>query len=369
MMFRAQGGAEPLRTGSESKVRTYYVAADEVEWDYAPSGMDKMMGMRFEGWGEMFTKRGLHAIGRVYRKVVYREYRDASFSQLKPRAPEWEHLGILGPVLRAEVGDTIRVVFRNNATRPYSMHPHSKESEGAVYDDGATPEQKANSIVPPGQTHTYRWEVPERAGPGPADGSSVVWVYHSHVDEQRDINSGLIGAMIITARGKGGPEGRPRDVDREFINLFLVFNENLIWYLDHNIQTYTSDPKGVDKLEGKPADLDGAFSFIGTGFSSANLRASINGYMYANGPLMTMKKGERVRWYLVSLGGAADGHTPHWHGNVVTYRGHRTDMVPLAQAEMQTADMVADNVGTWMYHCHVDEHMAMGMTALFMVEP
>jgi manganese oxidase len=369
MMFRAQGGAEPLRTGSESKVRTYYVAADEVEWDYAPSGMDKMMGMRFEGWGEMFTKRGLHAIGRVYRKVVYREYRDASFSQLKPRAPEWEHLGILGPVLRAEVGDTIRVVFRNNATRPYSMHPHSKESEGAVYDDGATPEQKANSIVPPGQTHTYRWEVPERAGPGPADGSSVVWVYHSHVDEQRDINSGLIGAMIITARGKGGPEGRPRDVDREFINLFLVFNENLIWYLDHNIQTYTSDPKGVDKLEGKPADLDGAFSFIGTGFSSANLRASINGYMYANGPLMTMKKGERVRWYLVSLGGAADGHTPHWHGNVVTYRGHRTDMVPLAQAEMQTADMVADDVGTWMYHCHVDEHMAMGMTALFMVEP
>jgi hypothetical protein len=100
------------------------------------------------------------------------------------------------------------------------------------------------------------------------------------------------------------------------------------WYLDHNIQTYTSDPKGVDKLEGKPADLDGAFSFIGTGFSSANLRASINGYMYANGPLMTMKKGERVRWYLVSLGGAVDGHTPHWHGNVVTYRGHRTDVVP-----------------------------------------
>jgi hephaestin len=125
----------------------------------------------------------------------------------------------------------------------------------------------------------------------------------------------------------------------------------------------------VDKLEGKPADLDGAFSFIGTGFSSANLRASINGYMYANGPLMTMKKGERVRWYLVSLGGAVDGHTPHWHGNVVTSRGHRTDVVPLAQAEMQTADMVPDNVGTWMYHCHVDEHMVMGMMALYKVEP
>jgi len=244
MTFPAEGISQPSQTGSESKLRTYYVAADEVEWDYAPSGMDKMMGMKFEGWGEMFTKGGPHGIGRVYRKAVYREYIDASFSKLKPRSPEWEHLGILGPVLRAEVGDTIRVVFRNNATRPYSMHPHgvfyTKESEGAVYDGGATPEQKANSIVPPGQTHTYTWEVPERAGPGPADGSSVVWLYHSHVDEQRDINSGLIGAMIITARGMGGPEGRPRDVDREFINLFLVFNENLSWYLDHNIQTYTS---------------------------------------------------------------------------------------------------------------------------------
>lgn len=245
--FPAAGVAQSLPTGWESKIRTYYVAADEVEWDYAPGGVDKMMGMKFEGWGEMFTKSGPHAIGKVYRKAVYREYTDASFSKLKPRSPEWEHMGILGPVLRAEVGETIRVVFRNHATRPYSMHPHgvfyTKESEGAVYDDGATPEQKANSIVPPGQTHTYTWEVPERAGPGPADGSSIVWLYHSHVDEQRDINSGLIGPMIITARGMGGPDGRPKDVDREFIDLFLVFNENLSWYLNHNIQTYTSDPR------------------------------------------------------------------------------------------------------------------------------
>ncbi len=369
----ALAGAQTSSSSSPSKVRTYYVAADEIEWDYAPSGMDKMMNMKFAGWGQMFTTQGPHSIGKIYRKAVYREYTDASFSNLKPRPLEWAHLGILGPVLRAEVGDTIRVVFRNNATRPYSMHPHgvfyTKESEGAVYDDGATPEQKANAIVPPGQTHTYTWEVPERAGPGPADGSSVVWLYHSHVDEQRDINSGLIGAIIVTARGMAQPDGRPKDVDREFINLFLVFNENLSWYLDQNIQAYTSDPKGVDKLEGKPADQDGAFSFIGTGFSSANLRASINGFMYANGPVMTMKKGERVRWYLVSLGGAVDGHTPHWHGNTVVYRGHRTDVVPMAQAEMETADMIPDDLGTWMYHCHVDEHMVMGMMALYKVEP
>jgi len=52
---------------------------------------------------------------------VYREYTDGSFTTLKPRPPEERYLGMLGPILRGEVGDTIRVVFKNNASRPYSM--------------------------------------------------------------------------------------------------------------------------------------------------------------------------------------------------------------------------------------------------------
>jgi FtsP/CotA-like multicopper oxidase with cupredoxin domain len=358
---------------SSGRTRIYYIAADEVDWDYGPDGVNKMMGMNFDGYAATFMQSGPHSIGKVYRKAIYREYTDASFTQLKPRAPEWEHLGILGPVLRAEVGDTIRVVFRNHATRPYSMHPHGvfyeKASEGTVYQDGSSASDKANSIVPPGETHTYNWEVTERAGPGPADGSSVVWLYHSHVNEQRDVASGLIGPIIITARGTAGPNGRPKDVDREFICLFLIFDENASWYLDHNIQTFTTDPKGVNKYEGKPMDSDGVFSFFGTGFTSQNFRSTINGYMYANGPMMTMKKGERVRWYMMSIGGIIQGHTPHWHGNVVLAKGHRTDVVTLAQAEMITADMIPDNPGIWMYHCHVDEHMVTGMATLYKVEP
>ena len=91
MTCSAAVASQPDQTGAASKVRTYYVAADEVEWDYAPGGVNKMMGMKFEGWGAMFTKSGPHTIGRIYRKAVYREYTDASFSKLKPRSPEWEH--------------------------------------------------------------------------------------------------------------------------------------------------------------------------------------------------------------------------------------------------------------------------------------
>ncbi|MGA8212930.1 MAG: multicopper oxidase domain-containing protein [Candidatus Sulfotelmatobacter sp.] len=367
----AAGGANPAASAPQSEVHTYYIAADEVEWNYAPDGVNKMMGMKFEGYAKVFTEQGAHRIGTTYRKAIYREYTDETFTKLKPRAPEWEHAGILGPILRGEVGDTIRVVFKNNATHPASIHAHgvfyNKDSEGASYDDGTSGNDKADDDVPPGSTHTYTWEVPERAGPGPGDPSSLVWLYHSHGNAA--LESGLIGAIIITARGMAGPDGKPKDVDREFVNLYMLFDENTSWYLEHNIQTYTTDPKGVNRVEFNPVDDKGILAAAGSGFAAANFKGTINGYLYANGPRMTMKKGERVRWYLLTMGEGANFHTPHWHGNVVVDHGKRTDVVFLGPAQMETVDMVPDDPGTWLYHCHVEEHMDIGMMTLYTVEP
>lgn len=43
-------------------------------------------------------------------------------------------------MIRAEVGDTIQVVFYNRASKPFSMQPHGvfyeKDYEGTVYNDG-----------------------------------------------------------------------------------------------------------------------------------------------------------------------------------------------------------------------------------------
>ena len=328
---------------SPGKPRTYYIAADEVGWDYAPGGVNKMMGMKFEGYSKVFTEKGPHRIGTVYHKALYREYTDATFSQLKPRPAEWATAGILGPILRAEVGDTLKIIFKNNATHPYSMHPHGvfydKDPEGAPYDDGTSGADKEDDAVPPGKMHTYIWKVPERAGPGPNDPSSIVWLYHSHTNELKDVSSGLVGAMIIARRGMADANGKPKDVDREFVCLFMLFDENVSWYIDHNIKTFTSDPKGVNKLEFAPVDDQGNFSGLGSGFTIANFKAAINGYIYGSGPVMTMKKGERVRWYLMALSEQFSMHTPHWHGNVVLRDGKRTDVVPLLQAQMETVDM------------------------------
>jgi FtsP/CotA-like multicopper oxidase with cupredoxin domain len=59
---------------------------------------------------------------------------------------------------------------------------------------------------------------------------------------------------------------------------------------------------------------------------------------------------------------------PHWHGNVVTANQMRTDVGLLLPMGMLVADMVPDNPGQWFFHCHVSDHMRMGMQALYTVD-
>jgi len=44
-----------------------------------------------------------------------------------------------------------------------------------------------------------------------------MWMYHSHVEEGTDVPSGLMGPLIVTARGQAKPDGSPVDVDREIV--------------------------------------------------------------------------------------------------------------------------------------------------------
>jgi manganese oxidase len=154
---------------ANGKTRTYYVAADEVEWNYAPSGRDETMDMPFDPVAQSFAESGPHQIGRINKKAIYREYTDGTFTTLKPRAAEDQYLGILGPIIRGEVGDTFKIVFKNNATHPFGMHPHGvlcqKDSEGADYNDGTTGADKEDGCVAPGATHTYTWQAVDRSGP------------------------------------------------------------------------------------------------------------------------------------------------------------------------------------------------------------
>jgi hephaestin len=239
------------------------------------------------------------------------------------------------------------------------MHPHGvfyeKSSEGAPYADGEG--VNAGDAVAPGATYTYEWLIPERAGPGPGDPSSVLWMYHSHVDEPGDTNAGLVGPIVVTRDGDGDENAVPTDVDREFVTMFGVLDENRSPYLDRNIARFTGRPRTV-----KPDE---------EAFVESNLMHSINGYVFGNLPLetLTMRAGENVRWYTFGLGTEVDLHTPHWHGQSLTWMGMRTGISELLPASMKVLDMAPDNPGVWLYHCHVNDHIDAGMIARFRVLP
>lgn len=296
------------------RVREYFVAAEEVVWDFAPSGRDVVMD-HGRALPATWAKR------TRYRKLRYVEYTDATFTARKPQ-PDW--LGILGPIIRAEVGDVVRVHFLNRTHGHYGMHPHglryTKDHEGAHYRGSG-----AGAKIGPGRRFTYEWVADDGSAPGPAGVSSTVWWYHSHVDEPAETNAGLLGPIVVTARGQARPDATPADVDREIVLLFMIFDE----------------AKGQEH----------------------GLMHAINGFIFGNLPAPVLAVGERVRWYVLGMGNEKDIHTAHWHGKTLRVAGRNTDVIEVLPGSMVAADMTADNPGTWLLHCHVADHLIAGMVA------
>lgn len=61
----------------------------------------------------VFFRNSFNRIGGKYIKARYVEYTDSTFTIKKLRSPDERHLGLMGPVIKAEVGDVIQVIFQN----------------------------------------------------------------------------------------------------------------------------------------------------------------------------------------------------------------------------------------------------------------
>lgn len=334
---------------ADAAVRTYYIAADEVVWNYAPSGRDLITGNPLP---PLQPKQ----LGWSFRKAVYHQYTDATFKHMVVRPASESYMGLVGPIIHAEVGDTIVIHFKNQARFPLSVHAHGmlydKASEGALYQDGMPKSSKLGDAVPPGQQFTYSWKVPDRAGPGPGDPSSVMWMFHSHVNEVRDVNTGPVGAIVITRKGMARPDGTPKDVDREMFVVFAEEDESSSLFFPANVADPTINKRHV-KAAGPYLTDDELFS--------------INGFVFGNMPVPTMHVGEHVRWYVMATMSDFDFHTPHWHGNTLLIDGMRTDITDVSPMEMRVGDMVPDAAGIWLLHCHVNIHLDAGMEARYEV--
>uniref|UniRef100_A0A8C3WXD6 Coagulation factor V n=1 Tax=Catagonus wagneri TaxID=51154 RepID=A0A8C3WXD6_9CETA len=319
--------------------RNYYIAAEELSWDYSK-----------------FTQsEDIYDIPEdtVYKKVVFRKYLDSTFTQLDPRGECEEHLGILGPVIRAEVDDVIQVRFKNLASRPYSLHAHGlsyeKSSEGKTYEDDSPEWFKEDNAVQPNSSYTYVWHATEQSGPENPGSACRAWAYYSAVNPEKDIHSGLIGPLLICRKGTLNKENNmPVDM-REFVLLFMVFDEKKSWYFEKK-------PRRSWRLTSSEVKNSHEFH-------------AINGMIY-NLPGLRMYEQEWVRLHLLNLGGSRDIHVVHFHGQTLlenSTQQHQLGVWPLLPGSFKTLEMKASKPGWWLLDTEVGENQRAGMQTPFLI--
>uniref|UniRef100_A0A669DEQ5 ferroxidase n=1 Tax=Oreochromis niloticus TaxID=8128 RepID=A0A669DEQ5_ORENI len=324
---------------SGPNVKTYFIAAEEVEWDYEIKNMSH----------ELLSQE------TKFTKVVFRGYLDSSFTTPDIRGEIDEHLGILGPVIKAEVGQSIMVVFRNNANRPYSIHPngvsYTKRTEGLSYEDDSHYWFKYDNEVNPNNTFTYLWKVGHTVGPKPEESDCRTWAYYSGVNPERDIHSGLIGPLLVCREGTLDTKLTDR---REFTLLFMTFDESRSWYYEKNSE--------IMQRKRRRRIMDHNFK--------ENLKFhSINGIIHSLKGLR-MYTNQLVTWHLINLGSPNDIHSVHFHGQTFIHKkttSYRQAVYPLLPGGFATLEMYPSKPGLWQLETEVGLSQQKGMQTLFLV--
>uniref|UniRef100_A0A8C1N2A8 ferroxidase n=1 Tax=Cyprinus carpio TaxID=7962 RepID=A0A8C1N2A8_CYPCA len=322
-----------IQQKQESQVWTYYIAAEEVIWDYAPNMPENMDGYVYcdSSIGHAF---GPQRIGKKYKKAVFTQYKDGTFKERAEDKQRKKELGILGPVIRAQIRDVIKIVFKNKATRPYSIYPHGltidKAAEGANY----PAEGNQTHGIQPGENYTYTWSVSEEDTPTDSDPRCLTRMYHSAVDTPRDIASGLVGPLLICKSQSLNKKNVQLKADKEQHAMFTVFDENKSWYHDENINTYCSDPRRVKRDDPE--------------FYKSNVMHTINGYVYESGQELGFCNGEIVTWHVSSVGEQDYIQTATFYGHTFELKNREEDMLSLFPMTGETITMNMLNIGIWL---------------------
>ncbi|XP_027581330.2 coagulation factor VIII [Pipra filicauda] len=328
-----------------SKVRRYYIAAVETAWDYTHSNLLSVLQAPAGISGNAGPRPPTPGVPPRYRKAVFVEYPDALFIQPKLK-PAW--MGLLGPTIRAEVYDTVVITFKNLASRPYNLHAvgvsYWKASEGAGYEDETSQTEKEGDRVDPGKTHTYIWEIQQNQGPTEDDSACLTHSYSSNTHSVKDINSGLIGALLVCRPGTLLSDGN-EDVQNQFVLLFAVFDEGKSWY---------SEP-------GSPAAPQPQ------AHSRTELH-TINGYINGSLPGLTLCLKKQVHWHVIGLGSGPEVHSIFFEGHTFLVRGHRLSSLEISPATYLTAQTMPGTAGWFRMFCQIPSHQQAGMEALVKVE-
>ncbi|XP_010280564.1 PREDICTED: coagulation factor V [Phaethon lepturus] len=328
----------------------YFIAAEEVTWDYAPSIPDSLDRHYKAQHLDNFS----NLIGKKYKKAIFRQYTDASFTK-RLENPRPKETGILGPIIRAQLNDKVKVVFKNKASRPYSIYFHgvtlSKNAEGADYPLDPTGNGTQSRGIEPGKTYTYEWKIAKTDQPTAQDAQCITRLYHSAVDIERDIASGLIGPLLICKSEALTQKGVQKKADGEQQAMFAVFDENKSWYIEDNIKDYCSNPASVKRDDPK--------------FYNSNIMHTINGYVSDSSEILGFCQDSVVQWHLTSVGTHDEIVSVRLSGHSFLYQGKYEDVLNLFPMSGESVTVEMDNVGTWLLASWGTPEMSYGMRLRF----
>ncbi len=248
----------------------------------------------------------------------------------------WGYNGqVPGPELRVREGDQVRVTLRNQLPVPTTIHWHGVNLPPAM--DG--PAGLNQAPVAPGDEFVYDF-IATPAGSR--------W-YHSHVDPALQVPLGLYGSLVIE------PQLPVASWNREYT---LILGE---WDLE------LTPAVASGAVERGPGDR-----LLRGGELGADLFV-INGHLHGSVPPIRVAEGERILLRLIHAG--AIPHPFHIHGHSFTIVATDGNPVPvvarltkdtilIAPGERYDLELVANNPGVWMVHCHIEHHMANGMMTL-----
>ena len=225
----------------------------------------------------------------------------------------WTYNGVVpGPTIHVNNGDKVRLVVHNELPMGTDVHVHGVDLPNSM--DGVAP--ITQPLIQPGSTFTY-----EFTAKGPA-----VAMYHAHHHAQMQVPNGMFAAFLVGQV--------PLPVGRTVSGL-----------------TVPADLKVTQEI---PMVLNDA-GVIGL---------SLNGKSFPATQPYVVKAGE---WFLVHyFNEGMQIHPMHLHQFpqiVVAKDGfqldhpYAADTVNVAPGERFTVLVKADKPGTWVWHCHILNHV------------
>jgi plastocyanin len=213
----------------------------------------------------------------------------------------WTYNGAVpGPTLRAEVGDKVRIVIKNELPESTSIHFHGLKTPNAM--DGVPDITQAP--IKPGATFTY-----EFVAQGPAVG-----MYHSHQNAVVQVPNGLAGAFIV------GHEPVPQGVTVSQ-ELPMMLNDAGTIGFSLNGKSFPA----TAPIVAKPGD------YLMVHYLNEGLMAHP---MHLHGMIQTVI--------------AKDG--------IPLAQPYDADTIMVGPGERYTVLIHADTPGVWAWHCHILTH-------------